>query len=67
VPEDTPVATPDTTPIVATGIEPENQKPPVGVLARAVVAPTHTPSEPVMGVGTTLTLTVMVEKQVAIP
>ena len=67
LPAETPVTMPVVTPTPAIPAALVNQKPPVGVLANAVVDPTHTPSAPVMVVGYGFTVTVSVEKQVAIP
>jgi hypothetical protein len=60
LPGDTPVATPPNGVMVAMGVALEVQKPPAGPLLSAVVAPTHTPSEPVIGEGTGLMLTSIV-------
>jgi hypothetical protein len=58
---------PEVTPTVATPGALVNQNPPDGELPNAVVDPTHTPSEPVIVAGYGFTVTVIVEKQVAIP
>lgn len=67
VPAETPVTIPVVTPTVATPGALVNQNPPDGELLNAVVDPTHTPRDPVIVDGYGFTVTVIVEKQVAIP
>jgi hypothetical protein len=60
VPGDTPVATPELTPTVATAVTLLVQMPPVGVDDRLDVVPTQKVNVPVIGVGSGLTVTTLV-------
>ncbi len=63
MPADTPVITPVPAPTVATALLPLTHEPPVVILPKVIVAPTHTGIEPVIADGNGLIVTIAVTEQ----